>query len=487
VSLVRFGEWLPDLAVLENPGSTEAKNCLPVARDYTQFRALTGATTALSGRPYGAFTAFDTSSNVKLYAATQRRIYNWSGTAWTDVSKGGANYSALTEAWSFAQYNTTLIATNLQDPVQSMTVGGAAFANLAGTPPQSRYVGVIGNFVFLGNQTGAPNLVQWCAIDDPTTWTATSTNQAGSEYLPGDLGPVTSIHGWSEYGLVIQEHGITRFTYTGGPQVFQVETFEPARGSPYPFGAVKVGRRVYFVGQDGFYVTDGFQVEPIGQGKVDITFRGEVNDNYPLRVSCAVDPINKLIFWSFPSTSSGDGTPNRLYIYNYIEGRWTNADQTTGLLHGSYGLGYTLDGLDSISTNIDTGFAESLDSPVYRDGTPLLGGFTSDHKFGSFTGTAQTATIDSTEVNLNPGGRSHVKAVKPVCALASSASQQVYVGTRATQTDAIGWGDATQPNSRTGWANFRRDAVYHRARVVISGGFTKAIGIEFEFAPSGFN
>jgi hypothetical protein len=40
-------------------------------------------------------------------------------------------------------------------------------------------------------------------------------------------------------------------------------------------------------------------------------------------------------------------------------------------------------------------------------------------------------------------------------------------------------------NSRTGFANMRSDAKYHRIRETITGNFKKATGLEFNANPSG--
>ena len=48
----------------------------------------------------------------------------------------------------------------------------SAFADLAGSPPQARYVAVIGRFLVLSGLPSNPYRIQWSGLNATTAWTA---------------------------------------------------------------------------------------------------------------------------------------------------------------------------------------------------------------------------------------------------------------------------------------------------------------------------
>ena len=308
---VRFAEWLPDLAAYDSPGLTEAKNVIPAEAVYKPYLPISGVGTALAARPQGATSALDSSGNAFFYAGTATKLYVRSGSSFTDKSGAVTFTTASAGFWRFGQFDTTLIATNYADVPQRITVGsGGNFANLAvtGTAPRARHIGIVNRFVVLGDTSEAvngavPNKLQWSAIDDETNWptpgSATALSlQSGEQFLNGDYGPVRSIVGGDQYGIILQRSGVTRQTYVGGNVVFQFDTIEKNRGAFYPNATVSVGRLTFFRSSDGFFVTDGVQVLPIGLNKVDNHFADTIDTNYPERMYgaavVAVDPRTQL-------------------------------------------------------------------------------------------------------------------------------------------------------------------------------------------------
>src|SRR5690606_31706726 len=217
----------------------------------------------------------------------------------------------------------------------------------------------------------------------------------------------------SEFGLVFQETAINRFTYVGGSAIFEVKDFEQAVGLFGPFAYAQIGNTVIFLAQNGFYKTDGFQVIPIGVDRVDDYVLSDINQTYPQRVSTTVDYANKLIYFSYPSNSSSDGTPDKLVIYNWVADRWTTGEESCELLFSSKSLGYTLDDLDDISTSLDD-LPASLDSPIWTGGAAIVGGFNTSHELGSLNGSAKTAILDTSEADLSTGGMATVLGVRPL-------------------------------------------------------------------------
>ena len=461
----------------------------------------------------GAISCIDSTDLTHTYAGTTNKIAEIAATIATDVSKAGGY--VCTTFWKYAQFGNTVYATDYADPVQSMTVGGTAFADLAGSPPKAKAIAQIGQFIMLGNTNGGtyggltagavPTRTWWCQIGNPANWPDPLTNtgiadQAGVNDLLEIYGEVRHITNGQQWGLVFQEHAISQYYYVGGNVVFQVNTYEKQRGLYCPNGACQVGNLVYFIDSSGFFVTDGASVEPIGHDQVDNTWLSDVNTAYLDHVRASHDATNKCIWWSYVSTQAtlqGNFVScDKVIVYNYADKRWGlgYTGQTIDMIFDSHTLGYTMEQLDSVNSNLDL-ITPSLDSPYWNGGLPIVGAFgiaqigtTGSYAsyYGTFTGAALTATLQTKTVNLNPGGRAFVTAVKPIVMGATPANITVQLGQQILPTDTVTYSTGTHPEIRTGKCSQRSDAVYHSAKVTISGGFTNALGVEPEFRPSGY-
>ncbi len=489
---IKFGEWLPDLPYFENPGLVEAKNTIPVDNHYKDFLPLTTSGDALPDTPLGAFATIDSSGDAEVYAGTDTDLYELSGTAWT--ARSAATYGTATY-WRFTQFDNLVIASNAVDEIQSRTIGsGSNFAALgtSGDAPLAQHVGVIGRFVVAGNlnaSAGGASAVQWSAFDNPNDWptpggASANAVQSGRQTLNSAYGVVTGIANGEFWGLVFQQRGITRFTYEGGDTVFQVQTFERNRGCWAPQSIIQIGQMTYFYAVDGFYATDGQNVVPLGNGKVDKWFAAEFDQTYRNKMTVAADQVTKCIFWSFASVSAASGAPDRVIVFNYAENRWTWGEDAITLLFNSFTTGYTLDQIDAISTSIDA-IGTSLDSTFWQGGLPALSGFGSDLKLGQFGGTAKTARFETGEFDANPMGYAFVRGVRPLVT-GNPSSVTVALSARAAQdNESRAFGTAKTRTARTGVCDFRTVGRFLSVRQEIEGGFDRAIGLDFDIELDG--
>jgi len=485
---IKLGEWLPDLPFNENPGLAEARNCIPVDRFYKDYLPLVTSGDALSTRVVGAFAALDSAGDTFIYAGIATDLYVKNGTSWTDL--GGPFTTADQGYWRFAQFDTTVIATNYADTPQAISAGASTTAVLAtsGTAPRGRQVGVINRFVVLGDTDGVggtvPHRVQWSAINDPRDWPTPNsadarTKQSGAQTLPAVYGAVTAIAGGEFYGLVFQRRAISRFTYVGGDVVFQVQDYEKTRGCWFPQSMIQVGSLCYFIAADGFYVTDGQSVQPIGDGKFDKYFFADCDQTYAERVTAAFDYTNKCVVWSYPNFSATNGIPNRLIIYNTIEQRGSRAEDTMELIFPSVSDGYTLDQLDSLYSSIDD-IPVSLDAAVWQGGANTMMAFGSNHALGTFSGASAVARFETGEYDLNPFGYMFIRGVRPRVT-GNPSNITVAIGSRDNQDNASrSFGTAVTRTSRTGLCDFRDNVRFGTLRMEITGGFDRALGMEID-------
>lgn len=478
---VTFGPYTPDLAPMDNTGVTVALNVLPSGNSYKSFPSVVSYSNALDERCQGAVSGSDASGNTFNFSGDASKLYRMSSATWTDVSKMGGYTTGIEETWNFTQWGSQILATNFTDNIQEFTMGTSTeFADLGGTPPKARYITVVRNNVVVANTDDAldgavPYRVRWSGVGDATAWTPSVATQSDFQDLDGGGGSCQQVVG-GEVGAVFQERSIWRMTYVGSPLIYQFDEVERGRGTPAPGSVTKIGAAIPYLGIDGFYIFDGQQSQPIGEGRIDKTFYADLDQSYYNRISSTVDPINKIIFWASPGQQNTGGNPNRIWAYNYSPSatkRWAYADQDIEYIYRSLAEGYTLDGLDSISSSLDA-LSYSLDSRVWTGKASLFSGFNSSHKQVNFTGTAKDAVIETQEVELTPNMRTNIQEIRPF--VEGFSTMTIQIGSRDSLADDVTWGVPISANSA---GNFpcRSNHRYHRMRVNMSGGFNHAQGL----------
>ena len=487
--VIPFGEWLPDQPALMNPGATVANNVIPKTKgSYGPLPSLSGYSDALSARCQGAFAARDASGNPTVFAGDASKLYQMSSASFADVS--GTTYSAPADGmWRFAQYGQRVIATDYADRPQSFVLGSSsAFGNLNSNAPSARYVATWRDFLVFGNVADnayglgtMPNAVWWSGIDAPTSFPQPGTTTAAaaqSDYQPLPAG------GWVQAllgavggadGLVICETSIYRVQYEGSPTIFRFDEIERARGTPAPGSVISNGRLGFYLGEDGFYANDGAQSISIGNSKVDKTFYADLDQSYFHRITTAVDPINKLVIWSYPGSGSG-GSPNKLIVYNWELNRWSQGDAAVELIFRSLSEGYNLDNAGGLGWDVDSS-PFGPDSRVWTGGRIVLSAFNTDHELSYFTGANLAATLETGEfADTDTGRRIFVNGVRP---LVDGGTITAALKTRDTPQSATSTTTATSAGD-DGICPQRVSCRYARAQVNIASGgsWNHAQGVE---------
>jgi hypothetical protein len=478
---VIFGEWLPDIPEFGNPGLVEARNCIPVDGYYTDFPELSVSGSTLAANVLGAFAAVDSGGDPEIYAGTATTLYERVGTAWTARS---ATTLGATTYWQFAQFDNQVFATDYNDDIQYKTIGAAANFTGLSAAPNARQIGVINRFLVAGDidqGSGAePAAVQWSSIDAPTDWPTPGTStararQAGEQFLQAEHGAVTAIAGGQFWGLVFQKRAITRFTYVGGDIVFQIDNFERSRGCWAPRSHIQVGNISYFFAHDGVYATDGQVVRPLGEGRVDRWLTNRLNQGGLDDVTTGIDWANKCIYWLFPTVST---SPDTVLIYSIARNRFAYAQQSGQMIFPSFSEGLDMDSMGSLYPSLDD-IGLSLDSSAWQGGVPTIMGF-SANQLGLFNGSSADAVFETGERDENPFGRIFVRGVRPLVT-GNPSSVSIALATRDSQDNASRvFGANTSRTTRTGVCDFRTQGRFISSRLTLSGGFDRAIGLQFD-------
>ena len=441
---VPFGEWLPDQPAYLNPGANEANNVYYAARSYKPFPSLVKFSTNNIGADSKGAGSFRSTSNVSNnFASTQTNIYKLDQGSFTSVK--GSLTGTATDFFTFTQFGDYIIASNGVDaPLYYLMGTSTNFANLstiatAGTPPVFRTSGVIRDFLVTGNQSANRNRVQWCGINDITTWTP-GTKQADLQDLPGSGGQIVAITS-GEYGYVFRQN-------------------------------------------DGFFEVSGDQVKPIGAEKVNRFFDVDLNKAFSDRIVAAVDPFNQLAIWLYPSsqdTANTSGICDRVIVYNYVTEKWSIADASASTIFTQFLGAYTVEQMDLISGNLDN-INISLDTAFWDGGQLSLGAINSSFESAIFSGDSGEVTLETSELELFPGLRSDITEVRPIV----DANATVAITTREKLVDQPVTSSYSSMVS-SGTVPVRQSGRYIRANVKIPAGtaWKDAQGVNFVASRAG--
>lgn len=488
-----LGPWRPDLPPFGNPGLITCQNVIPHYQNYKPFPGPNVVTNALDARCQGAASFVGDDFATHLYAGDATKLYRYVDGTMTDSSKSGGYSTASDEWWEFTRFANKVIATNYADAVQSVTFGGTTFADqfTSTLKPQCRHLDTVRNrFLFIGNTieggTDFPRRVRWSAIDNAADMDASTSTLAGSTDLGGRGGAVQKVVGGRDYGVIFQENAITRVEFVGLPEIWIFDEIEVNKGAYTPQAVVPLGRFVFYLDEEGFFVFDGTQSIPIGDGKIDRDFFGQVDTAQLFKMHGSIFFDHSLVVWPYQSNAATNGIPDLLLMYHWPTGEWAEVDLDMEVVLNTVSFGYTMEGLDSISTDLDdtSAFAFSLDSKVWAGGNPLFGGFNEDHKLVYFNGAALSAILETGERQVHATQKSTIKSIRPVGDGIDSGAT-VEIGTRNTHSETASFNSTVTANSN-GEHTFRGQqnrARYHRFR--FKGTFTELQGLEIEGQATG--
>lgn len=481
-----FGDWLPDAADYKNPGLEVCENVIPKPDGYNPARAAQATGDSVTGTVIGVHSYRRADGVRGLAVATTADLYTIVGGTTT---ASGLSLSVSDELrFTFAQFNGLLYASckgvgtyNLSDIETDLT-----FSASTGTPPSANAMGRVGDFLVMGDLTdidasNRPSAIRWSRFNDPGgTWGAEITYQSGSVDLGPEQGKVMHISG-RNYGLIFQEYGISRITYTGSKAVFAKELFEKSRGTPAPHSVVRVGPLAYFLSHDGFFVTDGARVDSISRGRIWEWFLGKVNTSYSKYVQGAVDWPNRCIVWTFPG--GDDSTMTHQLYYNWESQRWTPVVRNLDYVFSSGRSAETLETLAVTYPDIDA-MSVSLDSALFRQSGRALRGMLSGAVY-DLEGSTLAATFEGGAFQPATGKRTFIRAVTPLIEN-DSVNTTVSIGTRDQMTTTPIYTDAVTIGP-LGFAGVNADGRYHRVSVGVPAGaeWGDASGYQVEFEVSG--
>jgi len=510
---IPYGQYAPDLPpIVAQESLIKAQNVVPINGGYGPLGGLSNVSGADALALYcrGAIGGIDFGGNPYNFAGDQNDLYTILEGGSDEISKTTGGYDTSLEGrWEFAAFGETIIATNYADDVQYFNIRGSTeFADISGLSiapavPRARHLGVIDNFLVLGNiydnEIGThPEAISWCGINNPLSWPERGTDgavavQSDRQILEGAGGWVQAVVPGSEVGAIFQEHAVWRMDYVGGDVVFALRRVEPNRGLLIPGLAVPVSRWVFYLSEDGFYLFDYTSSKPIGKDRINETFFADYDADYPDRVSAIRDPDSTRLFVLYPGSGNSSGTPNKMLIYDWALDQFTHAEIDAEVLTWAIAPGVTLDSVgtpsdpDVLGTNPGDGSDddppgdETFDIRVASAGGLTLGAYDTAHILSDFSGANLAGTLESGDVEMTPNSRTFVNEVRPIV---DSADATIQVAATKRKNESFTYCPISKQDD-DGKCPVRVDGRYHRFRTNLPPTFTNAVGIDVGGRPSG--
>ena len=469
---INFNEWLPDQPNIVD-GLADAKNVVPAQVGYRPIQSITNysadAVEALNNVAVGRY-----KDTTDIFAGGSTKLFKFDSTdtSMDDVSQLGGYSSS--RRWKFLQFGQSMLAANGSDKIQQWTLDSStAFADLAANAPTARYIAAVRDFVVSAYTSSTePNKVQWSDINAEGSWTSGGASQADYQIIPQG-GDITGITG-GEFGIVLSERAITRMTYIGSPLFFQFDTISNEIGCMLEGSIARYGNNTFFYSEDGFYMTDGTQVLPIGAEKVDNYFKDRAEPSDYSTMSCSVDPIAKIVVWNY-ATVDGD---RELLIYNWNVQRWSRALTSADYIAPLATASVTLEGLDTYSASIDA-LGISLDNSIWTGGQYLFAGV-SGSKIVTFSGANKVAELQTNDFEL--GVNSVATLVRPVV---YNGSGNIKIASRKNLDDPITFSSTVTADTE-GRCSVRSAGRFHRVTLIPTGdNWKNAVYVDVDFAQQG--
>jgi hypothetical protein len=414
--IIAFGDFEPDNPDYNAARSVTVTNVVPIKGGYGPFGALVNFTAALPAPCRGYFYARKADGSITIFAATATRLYQLNNTdfTWTDVSKGGAAYASVPsgDQWQFAQFNNFVFAVQINTAPQVFDLSSSpSFSDLAGSPPQARYIAIVNRFVVLSGLSGNFTRIQWSGLNATTTWTS-GVSSSDFQDLP-DGGFVRGVAG-GEYGLITQDAALRRMIFApGSPYTFQIERVSEEKGILAPLSLTRSGDRVFFIGSDGFkMVAPGSYPVPIGKERIDRFFAADVDTANLQFCIGASDPKQSRVFFAYKSLSGQAGLFDKILCYDWALDKFSLIITSGEYLSSLAKPGLTLENLDAIAGSLDA-LAFSLDD-VSTAALSQLSCIDAGHRVGFFSGAPLEATLDTSDQALDGHQRVRVRGLRPI-------------------------------------------------------------------------
>jgi hypothetical protein len=472
--VIVFPPFEPDRSIYATGSSINVINCIPNQDGWGPLPGLTVISAALPSQCLGAVYARTSTGAYRIFAGTATNLYEYNSATldWTDITRlSGGDYAVASgDRWTFTTFGSNLFAHHISDDIQYIDIdAGVNFAAAPGSPPKAKYSWVAGEYLVLGNLASFPTRIMTSGIGDASFWTVGQKGCDFQDFPDGE--EIVGGKGSQQGAIIFQRTRIRSMTVTTGDFSFRTDVLNQDRGviSPLTIAEIAPGSYFYY-SADGFFL--GVDGTPIGRERVDKWFDASIDRSSLDSMRAMLDPFQKIVWVQ----AQKPDTTKFLLGYHWGLDRWCYADNNVTEMASLVTPAVTIDGLDLYYSSVDMAI-EPFDSRLFTGGSPTMAVFDSSDRLCYLTGPSRAATLDTADIELNPGLRSFLQKA------------QVYTNSptftlRAITSDFHGGartiGSAVSPFASTALVPFRSSAKIHAFRMEIPEGtdWKNAIGIE---------
>lgn len=249
----------------------------------------------------------------------------WGSGPW-GISSSTAGVSPLRQ-WSMDAWGEILLAAPSDGSVYAWDPsGGFAPASLVATAPTintqilvatpQRQLVCLGAEV-LGVQD--PLLIRYSDVDDYTAFTATVTNQAGSNRLPSGSAIIGGL-AFDLNVLIWTDADMWSMQYQGLPFVYGFNKVATNCGLIAQRAVATMGSRLYWMSGKGFFESTGSGAQQLDCSVWDFVFK-DLDQLQTDKIFAASNTLFNEVFWFFPS-ASGSGEVDSYVKFNTLERVW---------------------------------------------------------------------------------------------------------------------------------------------------------------------
>ena len=442
---------------------------------------------ALAAACRGCATTIETDNTFRVWAGTATKLYELSGTTYTDRTRtvGGDYALGSEEIWRFAQFGNATLAVAKSDTLQVSDT--TTFANVTGAPKAS-IVETVGNFVFLFNTNEAtygdsPNR-WWCAaLGGYTDWTPSIATQCVTDILTSVPGRIYAGKRFGNQVVVYKERGMYIGTYVGAPAVWDFQLIPGDAGCSSQEAVVNIGtpdNPVHiFMGNNDFWRFDGARPIPLG-GPLRNTVFSELSETYAYKIKTLHDRQNARVYFYYPSVSGG-GAIDKCVVYQYRIDMWGRDDRTVEAVMEYISGGITIANWGTIHATIaDIPSNLSFNSSFWTSGERALGFFDATHTLYSLNATPTGCSFTLGDMG-DDSGYYLLSRVKPKWLTKPTSATMTNYHKESLGDDLTTGTTTTMGSSRF---DILKSARWHRLKFDC-GGSTELNSIEAVYQPDG--
>ncbi len=431
---------------------------------------------ALAAACRGITSTSDLAGNRRLIAGTGTKLYELSGTSWTDRSRGTSYTLGTDDRWSFIQYANSTLAATPTAPLQRSTTG--AFADISGAP-SAKLVEAAQGFAVAFNTSSYADEWYCSTYLDETNWSLSVSNQCVKGRLIGGSGPINAARRFGDDLVAYKSGALFVGRYVGAPEVWRWAQASTDVGCVGQDAVVDTGAGHVFVGRDNIYLFDGTTPRPLATEAVRKWFVADMSPSYAYKTQCLWDRASRRVWIYYPSAGS-TGTVDRCIVFHMGTQRWGLAHATVEAVVSYTSPTVTYDGGSAGVTTYDAGPAIPFDSLFWISGSPTPSVVNGSHVVSTLSGTCAASSFTTGDIGDDEGYRTCSNLRVRYTAKPTTSTATGY--TKDAEGDAVATGSSQA--QADGRHNLRQTARWHRFKVDTTGDFT-VTAVRPEFRESG--